>query len=154
MEPTPSQAHKLILGRLTFGRFVGDPLPSRALPRGPWLRAWGLWGLRLLCLHVPTRLCVLVGDLSQHDWHHRHPRGDWSNACYARARDLAAGCPDWPEAYTAVWGLDRAIDEVFADLAALPPLCDTAAAPGHAFDLRRQLHACARFGELIGKKLH
>jgi hypothetical protein len=113
---------KLVRGRLTFGRFVGDPLPGRDLPLGQCLWSWGRWVSRLLVLHIPTRLCVLPGDLCQHDWHHRHPQGDWSNACYERQRDLAASCPGWPEPYDEVWGLGKAIDVVFAGLASLPPL--------------------------------
>ena len=118
----PLSSRKYRLSRLTFGRFVGEPWPSRDLSPGLWWLAWSRWCCRLLWLHIPTRLCVLVGDLCQHDWHHRHPRGDWSNACYARQRDIQAGCPGWPEPYSAVWGLDQAIDEMFAGLAALPPL--------------------------------
>lgn len=113
---------RLSRGRLTLGRFVGDATPSRDLPMAQWLRAWGRWSIRLLLLHIPTRLCVLPGDLCQHDWHHRHPRGDWSNAGYERQRDLAVGCPGWPEPYAEVWGLDCAIDLVFQGLASLPPL--------------------------------
>jgi len=113
---------KLRLGRLTFGRFVGEPLPSSALPLRPWLWAWGRWTIRLFLLHLPSRLCVLVGDLCQHDFHHRHPLGDWSNAAYARQCDLAAGCPGWPEPYGEIWGLGTAINEVFKALASLPPL--------------------------------
>lgn len=122
MTPRPSLSRKRLLGRLTFGRFVGEPCPRSDLPLGRWGWAWARWSARLLWLHIPTRLCVLVGDLCQHDWHHRHPQGDWSNAGYARQGDLMAGCPGWPEPYTAVWGLDQAIAEVFAGLAALPPL--------------------------------
>lgn len=122
MDHQPAHPYKLVLGRLTFGRFVGEPLPNRDLSRCARVWAWGRWCTRLLCLHIPTRLCVLVGDLCQHDWHHRHPRGDWSNACYERQYDLAAGCPGWPEPYEALWGLDKAIDAVFTGLAALPPL--------------------------------
>ena len=117
-----SQASKLILGRLTFGRFVGDPLPRYNLGLRPWIVAWAVWVTRLLLLHIPSRLCILPGDLCQHDWHHRFPRGDWSNACYERGRDLAARCPGWPEPYREVWGLDNAIDLVFQGLASLPPL--------------------------------
>lgn len=122
MEKQPLYVNKRMLGRLTFGRFVGEPIPRHDLPLRPWLWAWGRWITRLLLLHIPTRMCVLVGDLCQHDWHHRRPRGDWSNAAYERQRDLAAGCPGWPEPYEAVWGLDNAIDVVFEGLASLPPL--------------------------------
>jgi hypothetical protein len=122
MAPDHSHANKCRLGRLTFGRFVGEPIPSRDLPPGQWLYAWGRWLFRLFALHIPTRLCVLPGDLCQHDFHHRHPRGDWSNAGYERQRDLTAGCPGWPEPYREVWGLGNAIDVVFAGLASLPPL--------------------------------
>ena len=90
MAPDHSHANKCRLGRLTFGRFVGEPIPTHNLPPGQWLWAWGLWLIRLLALHIPTRLCVLPGDLCQHDWHHRHPRGNWSNAGYERQRDLTA----------------------------------------------------------------
>lgn len=118
---TMPQPHpdKLIRGRLTFGRFVGDPLPYRDQPPGLWLWSWGRWLTRLLFLHLPIRLCVLPGDLCQHDWHHRHPRGDWANACYERQRDRDAGCPGWPEPYETVWGLYGAIDLVFRGLASL-----------------------------------
>ena len=122
MAPHLSHANKCRLGRLTFGRFVGEPIPSRDLPPGQWLWAWGRWLFRVFALHIPTRLCVLPGDLCQHDFHHRHPRGDWSNAGYERQRDLTAGCPGWPEPYREVWGLDNAIDVVFTGLASLSPL--------------------------------
>jgi hypothetical protein len=128
-------ANKLVLARLTVGRFVGEPIPSSGLSLGPWLWAWGRWLARLLLLHVPSRLCVLMGDLCQHDWHHRHPRGDWSNAGYARQRDRAAGCPGWPEAYREVWGLGNAIDAVFEGLASLPPLPESTLSPSAVADV-------------------
>ncbi len=125
MNPSQSQASKLVLGRLTRGRFIGDSLPSRELCFCLWLYAWIIWCVRLLLIHLSIRLCVLPGDLCQHDWHHRNVRGDWSNACYERRRDLAAGCPGWPEPYREVWGLKQAIDIVFQGLASLPPLSDS-----------------------------
>lgn len=128
-------ANKVVIARLTVGRFVGEPLPRRDLPPGPQLWAWGRWCTRLLLLHVPTRLCVLVGELCQHDWHHRHPRGDWANAVYERQRDLAAGCPGWPEPYREVWGLGNAIDAVFAGLASLPPLPEATLSPRAVADM-------------------
>lgn len=126
---------KLILARLTVGRFVGESCPRSDLPLGQWLLGWGRWVIRMLLLHVPSRLCVLVGDLCQHDWHHRHPRGDWRNAGYARQRDLAAGCPGWPEAYQEVWGLGQAIDTVFAGLERLPPLSPSTLSPRAVADV-------------------
>ena len=120
-----SNSNKLALARLTVGRFIGEPIPQNNLPLRQWLWGWGRWLTRLMLLHVPSRMCVLVGDLSQHDWHHRHPRGDWSNASYERQCDLAAGCPNWPESYREVWNLDNAIDAVFEGLASLPPISES-----------------------------
>ncbi len=121
----PTQPGKLILARLTSGRFLGDPVPPAELPLGFRSVAWARWFLRIVFLHLPMRLFVLVGDLPQHDYHHRHPSSlDWPNAAYARQVDLDSGCPGWPEPYTEVWGLFNAIDATFDVLSRVPPLPD------------------------------
>lgn len=112
--------------KLTFGRFLGDPLPAEGL-RG-WARvgAWARWSLRLAVLHLPARLFVLVGDLPQHDLHHARPRGEWANAAFTR-RDLLddprAGWTrtDEDELHGSLF---RMIDEVLRGLAERPPLSE------------------------------
>lgn len=106
--------------RLSFGRFCGEPVPVVAGATLP-ARAWLLWWLRVFVIHVPYRLFVLVGDLPQHDLHHRRPGSDWANAAYARRDDIVAGCPGWPEGYTEVWGTARDhLDASIRDLGEQP----------------------------------
>ena len=119
----PTDARKLVLARLTTGRFSGEKAPAWGVHSLRDLVAWSRWVLRMLVVHLPARLFVLVGDLPQHDYHHRHARdNDWCHAAYGRQRDLEAGCPGWPEPYTACWGLREAIAANFALFSALPPL--------------------------------
>jgi fatty acid desaturase len=94
----------------TVARFLGDPTPQD--PRGVGrVAGWARWWARLLFLHVPSRMAVLIGDLPQHDLHHRRPQSDWANAAYVRQEDLEAS----PEGtYREVWGsLAAHIDFVF-----------------------------------------
>lgn len=102
--------------RLTFARHLGDRYPGRTAPPSARLR----WWMRVLLVHLPLRLWVLVGsDLHVHDYHHRHPRGDWANAAHARQRDQAAGHPGWDDPYESVWGsLADHMNVVFDDWAA------------------------------------
>ncbi len=106
--------------RVCVGRFCGDPAPQISTSNVPsWLAAWGVWWTRVLFVHLPYRLFVLVGDQSQHDLHHRRPGSDWANAAYARRDDILKGCQGWPEGYSDVWGtmldhLDACIEDPFA----------------------------------------
>lgn len=119
----PGQPAKVVLARLTAGRFMGEPAPPPGLTGARRALAWGGWAARMLLVHLPFRLLVMVGDLPQHDWHHRHIHArDWPNAAYARQRDIEAGLPGWPAPYTEVWGLLQAVDAVFVLLSSLPPL--------------------------------
>jgi hypothetical protein len=122
----PDQPAKIVLARLTVGRFMGEAVPPSDLPLMHEVVAWGCWLARMLLIHLPFRVFVMPSDLPQHDWHHRHPSSkDWPNGAYARQRDLEEGCPGWPEPYTEVWGLLPAIDAVFQLLSSLPPLAET-----------------------------
>lgn len=78
-----AQAHQ---AKLTFGRFLGDAVPTDGR-----LTSWAIWWTRLLVLHLPARCVVLVGDLPQHDYHHLRPRGEWANAIYTREAAVEAG---------------------------------------------------------------
>lgn len=94
---------------LTFGRVVGEPAPDvtgLGVAARTW--AWTKWWLRLVFVHTPYRMFVLVGDTVQHDLHHVRPTCDWANSAYERASDLQAGS----DRYTEVWG--SLVDHLYA----------------------------------------
>lgn len=118
------ESGRVYLARLTIGRFMGEMTPVPNLVGWHWITAWTKWIMRMLLIHVPARFFVIVGDLPQHDWHHRHPKDRrWTTAAYTRQADLEAGTPGWPS-YAEVWGLVPAIDSVFTVLSQLPPLSE------------------------------
>lgn len=105
----------------SWGRFTGDPLPERGRGAAAAIRGWTRWTLRLAFYHLPARILVVPGDLSQHDFHHRFPSSShWVRAAYGRQEDIDAGHPRWP-AYTDVWGLSVAIGHVFTILSEEQP---------------------------------
>ncbi|GAA3237980.1 fatty acid desaturase [Dactylosporangium siamense] len=105
----------------THGIFLGEAVPDPALRGMRRARGWASWWLRMLFVHLFNRLFVLVGDGPCHDYHHRFPRSaQWVNYPFARRDDIAAGHPMWL-AYTEVWGLRAAIDEVFSSLRQADP---------------------------------
>ncbi|MEX5712629.1 fatty acid desaturase [Parafrankia sp. FMc6] len=106
----------------TWARFCGAPVPAPGLTWASSLLAWLTWTVATLCYHLPCRLLVVVGDLPNHDFHHRHPgTWEWTVAAYARQRDIDRADPEAP-AYSEVWGLGRAIDRMFASLEKAEPL--------------------------------
>lgn len=113
---------RVVLSRLTNARFIGDPLPDAV---APWTAQAGWW-LRLMFLHLPQRLSIAQGDLPNHDWHHREPKGDWANAAYSRS--LSLHDKRWPTA-TELWGTRRALEQTFRLLAALPATADLGVPP-------------------------
>jgi hypothetical protein len=114
-------SNKRLLGRKNLGRFMGEAPPNSPVFKNPGM--WLYWLLRMLGYHLPVRLAIITGELAEHDWHHRHPHSkDWPNGAYARQQDIEAGCPNWPEEYTEVWGLFEAVDEVFQGLNNSPSL--------------------------------
>lgn len=108
----PAYGHRFYTAAATSARFCGSPVPARTLPAGRQTVAWLSWTLRTLCYHLPARLLVIVGDLPNHDYHHRYPSTpDWTTAAYARQHDIDTG-PEGPP-YQEVWGMFTAIDRVF-----------------------------------------
>ncbi len=96
----------------TTARFCGTPVPPASLPWGRRSVAWVRWWAATLCYHLPARLLVVVGDLPNHDYHHRYPSTpDWTTAAYARQSDIDHG-PEGPP-YREVWGMGTAIDNLF-----------------------------------------
>ncbi|MET3135072.1 fatty acid desaturase [Oxalobacteraceae bacterium GrIS 1.11] len=86
---------------LTFGRVCGEALPDMQ-GQGRFVRAAALarWWLRVVFVHSPYRMFVLVGDTVQHDLHHIRPTCDWANSAQERNSDIEGGSVR----YTEVWG--------------------------------------------------
>lgn len=114
----------------SWARFCGDPVPSADMAWREQTLAWLAWIGRLIFYHLPSRLFVIVGDLPNHDHHHRYPATrDWMVAAYARQRDVDRnhGPP-----YVEVWGMAEAISRMFDSLSlgARPPaVSDSAGEP-------------------------
>jgi len=112
----PEYGHRFYTAAATAARYCGSPVPDRSLPAGEQLVAWLRWTALTLFYHLPSRLLVVVGDLPNHDYHHRYPSTpQWTTAAYARQRDIDAG-PEGPP-YREVWGMAAAIDRMFRSLA-------------------------------------
>ena len=96
---------------MSFGRFLGDTYPADG-----WTAKAGWWS-RLLLLHWPARVFVLVGnDIGPaHDVHHRKPKFDWPNAAYARRDMIARG--ELPGAWDEWGSLPEFVDRGMRDLA-------------------------------------
>ncbi len=108
----PEFGHRYYTAANTSARFCGAPVPARTLPAGRQVVAWLRWIGLTLGYHLPSRLLVVVGDLPNHDYHHRYPSTEeWTTAAYARQRDIDLG-PQGPP-YREVWGMGAAIDGVF-----------------------------------------
>jgi hypothetical protein len=108
----PALGHRFYTAANTAARFCGSPVPAR----GAGLLAWLRWTALTVGYHLPSRLLVVVGDLPNHDYHHRYPSTpEWTTAAYARQRDIDTG-PEGPP-YREVWGMGAAIDRMFRSLA-------------------------------------
>lgn len=108
----PRYGHRFYTAANTSARYCGSPVPARRLPVGRQALAWIRWIALTACYHLPARLLVVVGDLPNHDFHHRYPSTtEWTTAAYARQADIDAG-PEGPP-YQEVWGMGAAIDRVF-----------------------------------------
>ena len=109
---------KEAVARMSFGRFLGDVYPAAgtALAKVRFF-------LRLLFVHLPARMFVLVGnDLGPaHDMHHRAPAADWPNAPFVREREVRQGTPGWTLPYEDRWSsLVGHMHQVFVDWSRLP----------------------------------
>lgn len=118
--PDPAHGNKFYTVAATSARFCGSPVPPRSLPWGAAVLAWSRWLVAMVCYHLPARLMVIVGDLPNHDFHHRYPTtSDWMIAAYARQRDIDGG--DYGPEYSEVWGMWAAVDRMFTTLSEVGP---------------------------------
>lgn len=94
----------------SWGRFCGSAYPGNNFPKNI------KWFLENVFYHLPVRLFILVGDLPQHDYHHRKPlTDDWAIADYKRQEHIDNKMDDEPD-YSEIWGLHSAISHVFSIL--------------------------------------
>ncbi|MFI1919696.1 fatty acid desaturase [Nocardia sp. NPDC020380] len=108
----PQLGHRFYTASNTAARFCGSAVPARGGGPLAWLR----WTAVNFGYHLPARLLVVVGDLPNHDYHHRYPSTpEWTTAAYARQHDIDTG-PEGPP-YREVWGMGAAIDLMFRSLA-------------------------------------
>jgi fatty acid desaturase len=74
-----------------------------------------LWSCKMLLLHLPIRVFVLVGDTPVHDHHHRHPiYKDWPNYAFARIEALESETGNYE--YREVWGYFNALTHTLKSL--------------------------------------
>lgn len=112
----PALGHRFYTAANPAARFCGEPVPSTGLGTGAAAKAWMSWLAATVLYHLPSRLLVIVGDLPNHDYHHRYPStNEWTTAAYARQRDIDQG-PEGPP-YREVWGMGAAVDQMFRSLA-------------------------------------
>lgn len=105
----------------THGIFLGEEVPDMRDPQLRRFFGWIRWWSRVVFVHLPARLFVMVGDAPCHDYHHRFPRSrDWANYLFARQQDLCQGHAGWPP-YTEVWGMASSINAVFDSLCSADP---------------------------------
>ena len=113
----PEYGNRFYTAAATAARFCGATVPARGTPLGAQIVGWLRWIAVTLAYHLPARLLVVVGDLPNHDYHHRYPATpEWTTAAYARQRDIDAG-PVGPP-YQEIWGMGAAIDWFFRSLEA------------------------------------
>lgn len=88
---------------------------GEAYPQTPNLLSVAGWWMRMLFIHLPIRVFVLVGDTPVHDHHHRHPvYKDWPNYAFARIEALEE--ERGKNEYREVWGYFNALNHSLRSL--------------------------------------
>lgn len=101
----------------SHGRFCGETPPVNGT-----FKDWLNWTLKMLFYHLPVRIAVLSDpEICAHDHHHHYPKDDknWANAIYNRQQQVDIGAK-----YQEYWGLHKAMEAVFQNLAEQPPLSE------------------------------
>ncbi len=98
----------------TSAVFLGEAVPSISGSTIKKLTAWSSWILKMIFVHLFSRVFVMVGDTPCHDFHHRRPSTRrWYNYISERQLDEKNGCPGYPMNYSESWGLFTAINNNF-----------------------------------------
>lgn len=114
-----------MLAQRCHGRFCGERVPGTEGSRAS-IRSWLAWLARMLCVHIPVRMAVLVGDLPAHDWHHLaasigHDPGNWPHAIYERQRAIDEGNAIGMD-YRELWGIGDILNHVLQKMSKAPPV--------------------------------
>lgn len=95
---------------LTNAVYCGEEYPQTSNPIDV-----AFWGFKMLFIHLPIRVFVLVGDTPVHDHHHRHPvYKDWPNYAFARVEALESERGNYE--YREVWGYFNALTHTLKSL--------------------------------------
>jgi hypothetical protein len=121
-------SHAQAYAQRCHGRFCGEQVPGAGSTQAS-LRAWLTWWTRTICIHIPTRVAVLVGDLPAHDWHHLvaavgHSPRSWPIAIYERQRAIDSGNGAGMDERE-LWGIGEMIRYVLLSMSRAPALSET-----------------------------
>ncbi|MDR3490984.1 MAG: fatty acid desaturase [Gammaproteobacteria bacterium] len=98
----------------TSAVFLGEKVPNSSGSYKKKVVAWSCWILKMIFIHLFSRVFVMVGDTPCHDFHHRRPSTRrWYNYISERQLDEKNGCPGFPMNYSESWGLFTAINNNF-----------------------------------------
>jgi len=117
--PDPQHGPRFYTVSASWARFCGAAVPQPGTDALDGCVRWFRWLLLMVAYHIPSRLLVIVGDLPNHDFHHRFPATpDWTIAAYARQADIDRSAATSPP-YSEIWGMAQAIDQMFSVLSAI-----------------------------------
>jgi hypothetical protein len=96
---------KVFYASLTWGRFLGRPVPSYELYPNILILSykWLEWILKVLLVDLPIRLFSYMQDMSCHDYHHRRPNVNFWAIEQERANDELIASPYGPMTETWSW---------------------------------------------------
>jgi len=121
----PSHGQRYYHASSTWGRYCGCAVPASSMSWQEQMIAWPQWFALMLFYHLPSRLLVIVGDLPNHDFHHRYPSSpDWMVSAYARQADIDSGVMKGPP-YSEIWGMFQAVDRMFQGMSEAPVIIAT-----------------------------
>ena len=115
------QERRLMLAQKSWCILNGSAFPPPS--SNMWVNIYNktIWFIQMIG-HLLVRLTILPGPLPSHELHHRKPgQYDWRIAFYERQKDIDKKCPGYP-AYTEVWGIRKALDQVFEGMSSRKPL--------------------------------
>jgi len=108
------------------GRFCGEKFPESRKNAAMTYAVRFIWLTKMVFIHVPTRIAILVGDMPVHDAHHlsgylKNNPYRWHDAIFVREASIQAG-DKYGMASRENWGLKGCINWVFDGYSSSKPL--------------------------------